>query len=155
MYTKHLSTLEFSKVLARLATYACFSAGEERVHALTPATDLQEIHWRLETTSEARTLLDAKPATSLGGAHDVRPLAEATQRGAVLPPPELLDVRDTLIAARTLHRTLSRLESQFPHLARLAGSIRLCPARPRRRAGGNRRPTRSTTSSCRTQPGRR
>jgi len=127
VHAKHLSTLEFPKVLTRLATYASFSAGEEKAHALTPTTRLQEIRRRLEETSEARALLDAKPDTTLGGAHDVRPLAKTTQRGAVLPPPELLDVRDTLVAARNLHHTLSRLKSQFPHLARLAGSIQLCP----------------------------
>jgi len=124
---KHLVTLEFPKVLARLATYASFSAGEEKAHALTPATSLQEIGWRLETTSEARTLLDAKPDTTLGGAHDVRPLAEAAQRGAVLPTPDLLDVRDTLVTACNLHRTLTRLKGQFPNLARLAGRIQPCP----------------------------
>jgi DNA mismatch repair protein MutS2 len=124
---KHLSKLEFPKVLDHLAAHASFSAGEERARALTPMTDQGEVRWRLETTSEARTLLDTKPDTTIGGAHDVRPLAQAAQRGAVLPPPELLDVRDTLVAARTLHRTLSRLRSQFPHLARLAGRIQLCP----------------------------
>ncbi|MDY7080329.1 MAG: endonuclease MutS2, partial [Chloroflexota bacterium] len=127
MYAKHLSTLGFHKVLACLAVYASFSAGEEKAYALIPATDLRESQRRLETTSEARTLLDAKPNTTLGGAHDVRPLAEAAQRGAVLPPVELLDVRDTLVAARTLHRTLSRLKDQFPHLADIAGRIQLCP----------------------------
>ena len=127
MNTKHLSTLEFPKVLARLATYASFSAGEEKARALTPATKLQEIRWRLEATSEALTLLETKPDTTLGGVHDVRPLAQATQRGAVLPPPELLDVRDTLVAARNLYHTLSRLKSQFPRLARIAGHIQLCP----------------------------
>ena len=127
MNAKHLSTLEFPKVLARLATYASFSAGEEKARALTPATDLQEIRRRLEVTSEAHTLLDAKPDTTLGGAHDVRSLAKAAQRGATLPPPELLDVRDTLATAHTLHRTLSRLKSQFPHLAHIADHIQLCP----------------------------
>jgi DNA mismatch repair protein MutS2 len=127
MHAKHLSTLEFRKVLDRLATYASFSAGEEEARALTPATHLQEIRWRLGTTSEARMLLDAKPDTTLGGAHDIRPLAEAACRGAVLLPADLLDVRDTLVAARTLHRTLSRLGSQFPHLADIAGRIQLCP----------------------------
>jgi len=92
-----------------------------------PATSLQEIRRRLETTSEARTLLDVRPATSLGGAHDIRPLATAAQRGAVLPPSELLDVRDTLVAARSLHRTLTRLGSQFPRLARIAARIQPCP----------------------------
>jgi len=124
---KHLSTLEFPQVLARLATYASFSAGEESARALTPATRLQEIRQQLETTSEARTLLDAKPNTTLGGVHDIRPLARATQRGAVSPPSELLDVRDTLVAARNLYHTLIRLKSQFPRLAQIAGRIQLCP----------------------------
>ena len=127
MDAKHLVTLEFPKVLARLATYASFSAGEEKTRALTPATSMQEIGWRLETTSEAHTLLDAKPDTTLGGAHDIRPLAEAAQRGAVLLPPDLLDVHDTLAAACNLHRTLIRLKGQFPNLAQLAGRIQLCP----------------------------
>jgi DNA mismatch repair protein MutS2 len=124
---KHLVTLEFPKVLARLATYASFSAGEERACALVPSTDLQEVRWRLETTSEARALLDAKPGTTLGGAHDVRPQVAASQRSAALPPPELLDVRDTLIAAHSLHRTLTRMKEQFPRLAVVAGRIRPCP----------------------------
>jgi len=127
MNAKPLTTLEFPKVLDRLATHTSFSAGAEQARALVPATDVYEVRWRLETTSEARLLLDAKPETSLGGARDVRPLVTAAQRGAVLPPPELLDVRDTLVAARTLHRTLSRLENQFPHLARLADCIQPCP----------------------------
>jgi len=127
MHAKHLSTLEFPKVLDRLAAYASFSAGEEKARALTPATYLQEIRWRMETTSEARALLEVKPETTLGGAHDVRPLVTAAQRGAVLPPVDLLDVRDTLVAARTLHRLLTRLKEQFPHLADIAGRIQLCP----------------------------
>ena len=127
MNAKHLSTLEFPKILARLATHTNFSAGEKQAQALEPETSLHQVRELLQTTSEARALLDAKPNTTLGGVHDVRPLAEAAQRGAVLPPPELLDVRDTLVAARTLHRTLSRLESQFPRLACLADRIQLCP----------------------------
>jgi len=124
---KHLVTLELPKVLARLATHASFSAGAELAHALTPATHIQEIRQRLETTSEARTLLDAKPNTTLGSAHDVRPLVMAARRGAMLPPSELLDVRDTLVAARNLHRTLTRLDSQFPRLADIAGRFQPCP----------------------------
>ena len=127
MNGKHLSTLELPKVLNRLSTYASFSAGEEQARVLTPVADVDEIRWRLEATTEARALLDAKPESTIGGAHDVRPLAEATQRGAVLPPPDLLDVRDTLVAARTLYRTLTRLKEQFPRLAGLANRIQPCP----------------------------
>jgi len=124
---KHLITLELPKVLARLASYASFSAGEKKAQALVPATDLREIHRRLETTSEARALLEARPDTTLGGARDIRPVVQSSQRGATLPPSELLDIHGTLVSARNLHRTLSRLESRFPHLADIAGRIQSCP----------------------------
>jgi DNA mismatch repair protein MutS2 len=127
MHAKHLSTLEFPKVLERLVAYASFSAGEEKARTLAPETDWHEIRWQLETTSEARALLDAKPDTSLGGAHDARPFVAAAERGATLPPGELLDVRDTLVSARVLHRILTKLDEQFPHLADIAGRIMLCP----------------------------
>jgi DNA mismatch repair protein MutS2 len=124
--SKHLVTLELPKVLARLATYASVSAGEERARELTPAVGLREVRWRLETTSEARALLDAKSDATLGGAHDVRPQVAATQRSAVLPAAELLDVRDTLVAARNLQRNLTRLKEQFPLLAVIAGRLQPC-----------------------------
>jgi len=121
---RHLSTLEYPKILRKLATHASFSAGEEKTLALEPTTDLAEIEQRLETTSEARTLLEEEPATSVGGAHDVRPLVADARRGQILPPSDLLDVRDTLASGRRLQRSLGRLESSFPNLARIAGRIR-------------------------------
>ena len=127
MNSKHLATLEFSKVLARLATYASFSAGEERVLALLPATDLREIEWRLQVTTEARSLLEAKPDTTLGGARDIRSQVESAQRAAVLSSSELLDVQSTLTAARNLQRNLTRLKEQYPLLAVIAGRIEPCP----------------------------
>lgn len=123
---KHLSTLEYPKILRRLATHTSFSAGQERVLALEPATEPAEIGRRLETTSEARVLLEDRPGTSLGGAHDVRPLLANAELGKVLPTSDLLDVRDTLLAGRRLQRTLRNLQAQFPHLAHIAGRVRPC-----------------------------
>jgi DNA mismatch repair protein MutS2 len=127
MRIKHLSTLGYPKILGRLSAYASFSAGEEKALALKPATDLETVRTRLETTSEAREILDTNPGTSLGGAHDVRPLTADAERGKVLSPRDLLNVRDTLVAGRTLHRTLTGLKNQFPLLAHVAASIRPCP----------------------------
>jgi len=124
---KHLETLEWPKVLARLASHTSFSAGAELARALRPTADLKEARERLGMTSEARVLLEAQPGITLGGAHDIRPLTVAAERGSVLTPGELLDVRDTLIAARSLHRTLSRLEDQLPLLAACARRIPPCP----------------------------
>lgn len=122
----HLSTLEYPKILRALSAHASFSASDEMSLNLKPATDPREIQHRLETTSEARALLDERPGTSVGGVHDVRPLTEDAGRGKILPPSDLLDVRDTLSAGKNLQRVLGRLERQFPHLAELAGRIRPC-----------------------------
>ncbi|NLE44994.1 MAG: endonuclease MutS2 [Chloroflexi bacterium] len=123
---KHLNTLEFTKVLARLEAHTSFSAGAERARALRPTSVLPEIQWGLDITSEARELLDAKPGTTIGGARDVRERVTASLRGVLLQPSDLLDVRDTLVAARVLHRTLTRLDTQFPHLAAVAARIDPC-----------------------------
>ena len=127
MDPRHFRTLELPKILERLAARASFSAGAEKARDLTPSPLIQEVRERLETTAEARRLLEARPQTSLGGVRDVRPKAAAARRGAVLLSGDLLDVRDTLVAARSLQQTLTRLERQFPYLADVAGRIAYCP----------------------------
>ena len=127
MEDRHLNILEFPKILDRLAAGASFSAGEALARGLRPAQTVQEARDWLETTSEARELLELKPETSLGGARDVRPQVTAAARGAALPPRELLEVRDTLVAGRQLQRLFGRLADQFPYLADLAAVIQACP----------------------------
>ena len=126
MNKKHLSTLEYPKILHTLSTHTSFSAGRESALLLEPTSDYQEIEQRLETTREARVLLEDRPGTSVGGAHDVRPLTANAERGMGLPPQDLLDVRDTLVAGRRLYRMLNRLEDQLPRLARIARQIQPC-----------------------------
>ncbi len=126
MNKRHLSTLEYPKILHQLATHTSFSAGREKALALEPTEVPAEIERRLETTSEARTLLEEEASTSVGGAHDVRPLLAEAERGQVVAPNDLLNVRDTLASGRRLQRTLSRLESLYPNLAQVANRIRPC-----------------------------
>jgi DNA mismatch repair protein MutS2 len=47
-----LDTLEFPKVLGRLASYTSFSASKELALALRPATDVDEVRARQRRTSE-------------------------------------------------------------------------------------------------------
>ncbi len=127
MDPRHWNTLELPKVLERLASFTSFSAGADKARHLAPSTLLPEIREWLETTSEARALLVAHPRTSVGGAHDVRPQAQAARRGVTLPPGDLLDIQGTLQTSRALQQTLTRLERQFPRLADIAGRIAPCP----------------------------
>jgi len=124
---KHLNTLEFPKVLERLASHADFAASKQLARTLAPAFDMAEVHQRQAETREARQLLSIKPDLSIGGARDVRPLLDRATRSAVLLPAELLDIRQTLVSARDLGRTIVRLENQVPHLADIAGRIHESP----------------------------
>ena len=124
---KSLITLELSKILDRLAGFAAFSASTELARHLTPATDLEQVHNRLLETTEARTLLSARADLTIGGAHDVRPQATAAARGAVLEPVQLLDIKSTLISARTLARTFEKLGEQLPRLSAIAAGLEPCP----------------------------
>jgi DNA mismatch repair protein MutS2 len=123
---KYLSTLEYPKILRAVATHTSFSGGDEKARQLEPVTDAAEIVARLETTSEARLLLEEHPGISVGGAHDVRSLVPTAERGRALSPTDLLDIRDTLSAGKRLQRSLGRMANEFPHLAQVAGRVRPC-----------------------------
>jgi len=127
MNYKHLHTLEFPKILERLARHASFSASKELAVALAPAAFVSEARERLAETGEACRLLKVKPGISIGGARDVRPLLGQAVRAAALLPAELLDIRQTLSAARDLKRAIGRLEEPLPRLNDLVGRIQECP----------------------------
>jgi len=126
MDRKHLETLEFPQILLRLARHVSFSAGRKLVLALQPSPIFVEVRQRLQETREARYLLDTHGGLSLGGAHDVRPLARNATRGAVLQPPDLLDISSTLGVGKRVQRLLGRLRGQVPLLADIAARIEPC-----------------------------
>lgn len=127
MDEKTLKTLEFPKVIEKLAGFAAFSASAELARALKPAATLIEAQERQLRTSEARKLLSIKADVSVGGAHDIRPLVDLARRGGVLAESDLLAVSGTLIAARSLHRNFEKQARDYPKLAEI---VRLFPPPP-------------------------
>jgi len=125
MDEKTLLTLEYSKILDRLAGYCAFSASAEKARALLPTVELHEARRRQAVTAEAFKLLSMRPDTTIGGARDVREYAEAAARHVVLEPNQLLDIKFTLIAARNLRRIFEKQEENFPHISEIA--LRLPP----------------------------
>ncbi|MDH5508529.1 MAG: endonuclease MutS2, partial [Anaerolineae bacterium] len=123
MNEKTLHTLEYDKVLGRLAAHSAFGASQEMALALRPSDDIEEARRRLAETGEARLLLSTQPETSVGGARDVRQAAESAKRGAVLTASDLLDIKETLISARTLGRLFERGEETYPRLTALAANF--------------------------------
>ena len=122
-----LRVLEFDKVLARLAKHTSFSAGRELALALRPSTDNHEVVASQRRTAEARRLIELQPRVGLGGAHDVRSVADKAARGGVLQPNELLDIASTLIGAGELRATIRRFSDELPLLAALTDEVEPLP----------------------------
>ncbi|HEY60715.1 MAG TPA: endonuclease MutS2 [Anaerolineae bacterium] len=120
MDSKTLKTLEYPKILERLGSYAAFSASAKLSRSLRPTNDLQLALERQQRTSEARRLLSERIDIDIGGAHDIRSLVGRAERGGVLTPQELLEIKITLITARDLARVFSRTTEDYPRLVSLA-----------------------------------
>ncbi|WP_069806183.1 endonuclease MutS2 [Thermogemmatispora onikobensis] len=128
MHEKSIQTLEYPKILERVAREASFSASKELVLALQPATSLEEVRERQVYTSEAVRLLDVQANASVGPARDIRPLVARAAREGVLTPHELLEVLNTLRSAAQVARLLEKLDpEEFPLLRSLGEAI---PERP-------------------------
>ena len=127
MDAKDLRTLEYPAVLDILAGYAAFSTSAELALQLRPTADLEQARQRLALTSEARRLLSAREL-KVGGVLDVRPKADLAAHGGVLSGSDLLDIKNTLVGARSLKRRLTNRaidEPEYPHLTALAEALEL------------------------------
>jgi DNA mismatch repair protein MutS2 len=101
MNNKTLAVLEYKKILSKVAEHCSFSASKDLALDLLPDTSFDTINKKLKETSEARILL-SKNDVSVGGAHDIRGKVKLANRGGVLDPTDLLDIKYSLIASREL-----------------------------------------------------
>jgi DNA mismatch repair protein MutS2 len=127
MDEKTLHTLEYPKILERLATYTAFAASAEKARSLQPTRDIEEVRQRLAETSEAVQLMVTHADLTIGGARDVRAPVDLANHGGVLMPNDLLDIKSTLVAARTLVRTFERLGGTYPNLYQIASRLPTSP----------------------------
>jgi DNA mismatch repair protein MutS2 len=128
MHEKSIVTLEYPKILERVAKEAAFSASKELVMELEPTPDLQEARRRLAYTTEASHLIDLRADAGVQGAHDIRPSLARAAREGVLSTNDLLEVLATTSSAIHVARLLEKLNpEEFPLLHRLGMDI---PQRP-------------------------
>jgi DNA mismatch repair protein MutS2 len=120
---KSLITLEYDKVIARLAQQCGTARGKALAQALKPSTEYREILKRQRLTAEGMRLVEMKPNASLGGVRDIGTMVTQAARGHALEPSELLDVQETLAASRVVHEMIERLRAYLPFLAEIADGI--------------------------------
>lgn len=126
MNPRTLRVLEYDKILDRLTAHCSFSGGVELAQALLPSDDLHTVQEWLTQTAEAARLLEQKNDVHFGGVSDVRNYLEKSQRRSMLMAAELVEIKSTLMRARTLQRMITRLDNAFPHLAQIAYGIEPC-----------------------------
>lgn len=126
MDEKTLITLDYHKIRQRLANHCNFAISIEKALALQPTNRMDEaLRWQAETR-EARQLLVTHSELSIGGCRDIRQSIDLALHGGVLTATELLDIKSTLISARTLARTFEKLAARFSHLYEI--STRIIPS---------------------------
>jgi DNA mismatch repair protein MutS2 len=111
---KIIKTLEYEKILHRLDHYAATPLGKERVHALRPSGDLEEVKRRLKATDEAANVDRLKGGAPFGGIRDIRPALHRARVGGMLNAAELLDIATTSFGARRLKKFLTAVHEEFP-----------------------------------------
>ena len=117
MNEKTLETLEFNKIIDRLAAYSDFSASADLAHQLCPTANLEEARIWQRATQEARHILSLEVDVSLHKAHDIRPELALARKAGVLETSGLLAIKNTLIVSRTLRRILENLAEETPVLS--------------------------------------
>ena len=120
MEQRNLQKLEFPTILARLSEYTHFSASRGLALGLQPSNDPYWVKQRLDETTEARHLLSLHSNLTIGGARDVREAVTSAAHGGILEPHQILDVKSTLIAARTLRRRFVDDDTRYVSLRLIA-----------------------------------
>lgn len=119
MDEKTIAVLEFAKIRARLARYASFSASEKLALSLQPSSNEDDVRLWQAQTREARHLILVNDSITLGGARDIREAVDLAAHGGVVDASAMLEVKNTLIAARNLLRSFNKNENEYPALAQI------------------------------------
>ena len=97
-----LRTLEYAKIITRLAGFVATQRGRELAEALQPSSELQTVESNLALTEDAVRVLRQAPSIPLGGIRDLRQILGRARVGGGLSGEELLAVGSTLRAVRLL-----------------------------------------------------
>ncbi|WP_312048087.1 endonuclease MutS2 [Anaerotignum sp.] len=102
MNKKALHTLEYDKIIEKLAAFAVSPMAKERARELQPAMVMSDIAlWQQETT-EATNMILRKGTPSFGGFREIRPQLKRASMAGVLSISELMEVGEFLYVCRKM-----------------------------------------------------
>ena len=100
MNEKALKTLEFDKIIEKVASFASSSVGKDMVRTLKPSNNIEEIKIWQKETSQAVSMILKKGSLKIGGLRDISPFLQRTAIGGALNFEELLNIADFLSACK-------------------------------------------------------
>lgn len=126
MNSRTLRVLEYEKIRDMLLEKVESSLGRALAEKLEPSIHMETVmEWQKET-SEAAGILIQRGNVSLGGVHDLSYHVRRAEIGSYLYPGQLLEVSDTLRAARklkTMFKESKEGEGKYPILEGYIGQI--------------------------------
>ncbi len=113
-----LEVLEFGRVLERIAERSGSELARERIRALEPSTDPDQVRGELARVGAAMRFSEEKPGWGMPAVPDAhRALRDLAPEGAVLEPIELYGISVLLASSRSLAAELDGREHPFAELA--------------------------------------
>ena len=138
MNQKVFKTLEYYKILDQLAGYASATETKNRILALVPSTNIDEINYLQETTKDALSRLYKSNNITFSGLHNINASLKRLSIGGSLNTTELLQIGSLLEVAKRAkaydrsaraeekNDSLTELFSQVEPLTPLHDEIRRC-----------------------------
>ena len=102
MNERALKKLEFHKIKEMLKNHAVTESGKERVEALLPSSDYEEVVKLQQETSQALNMCVKKGKLPLSSTKEVRTAIKRVEIGAILSSGELLNIASILRTSRRL-----------------------------------------------------
>lgn len=124
MNKKIIKTLDYQKILHKLAHHASTSLGKDAVEKLEPKGDFELVKLRLQATDEAVNVERLKGNAPFGGIRDIRASLHRVRIGGMLNPTELLDISTTMFGTRRLKRFVLAVHEEYA-IPMLKGQVEL------------------------------
>lgn len=100
MNKKVFYTLEYNKILEKLANLASCEENRKKCLKLKPLTDIEKINYLQKTTSDALSRLYKKSGISFAGTHNINSMLKRLEIGGTLNTTELLKISSLLEVAK-------------------------------------------------------
>lgn len=116
---KSLNTLEYPKILERLASFAQSQGGKVKARALVPYGNIAEANHALDETAEADRVLFEYSLSPSFAVDDIGEILVKAKKGATLSIPDIMKVGRSLRVSRRLKYTIDKVKD-CPILADMA-----------------------------------